>query len=45
MEYDLEQTNDGYLRLKERLTQSVARPQTSDQMLRQSFSHYYHRER
>jgi hypothetical protein len=44
MEYDLVQTNDGYLRLKERLTQSVVRLQTSDQMLRQSFLHYYHRD-
>jgi hypothetical protein len=44
MEYDLVQTTDGYLRLKERLTQSVVRLQTSDQMLRQSFLHYYHRD-
>jgi len=44
MEYDLVQTNDGYLRLKERLTQSVVRLQTNDQMLRQSFSHYYRRD-
>ncbi len=43
MEYDLVQTTDGYLRLKERLTQSVVRLQTSDQMLRQSFLNYYHR--
>lgn len=45
MEYDLVQASDGYLRLKERLTQSVVRLQTNDQMLRQSFSHYYHRDR
>ena len=44
MEYDLEQTSDGYLRLKERLTQSVVRLQTNDPMLRQSFSHYYRRD-
>jgi hypothetical protein len=44
MEYDLAQTGDGYLRLKERLTQSVVRLQTNDQMLRQSFSHYYRRD-
>jgi hypothetical protein len=44
MEYDLVQAGDGYIRLKERLTQSVVRLQTSDQMLRQSFSHYYRRD-
>jgi hypothetical protein len=44
MEYDLVQRSDGYLRLKERLTQSVVRLQTNDQMLRQSFSHYYRRD-
>ena len=44
MEYDLVQTDDGYVRLKERLTQSVVRLQTSDQMLRRSFSYYYRRQ-
>jgi len=44
MEYDLVQALDGYLRLKERLTQSVVRLQTSDQMLRQSLSNYYRRD-
>jgi len=44
MEYDLVQTDDGYLRLKERLTQSVVRLQTSDTMIRQSFLHYYRRD-
>jgi hypothetical protein len=44
MEYDLVQAGDGYIRLMERLTQSVVRLQTSDQMLRQSFSHYYRRD-
>jgi hypothetical protein len=44
MEYDLVQTGDGYLRLLERLSRSVVRLQTNDQMLRRSFSHYYRRD-
>lgn len=42
MEYDLEQTGDGYFRLKERLTQSVVRLHTNSGMLRESFQNYYH---
>jgi hypothetical protein len=42
MEYDLEQSADGYLRLRERLTQSVVRLQTNFLMLRESFINYYH---
>lgn len=42
MEYDLELTEDGYLRLTERLTRSVVRLQTNFPMLRESFANYYH---
>src|SRR6267143_1611346 len=42
MEYDLENTGDGYFRLKERLTKSVVRLQTNSRMLRESFWNYYH---
>jgi hypothetical protein len=42
MEYDLELSEDGYLRLTERLTQSVVRLQTNFRMLRESFANYYH---
>jgi hypothetical protein len=41
MEYDLEQ-KDGYLRLRERLTGSVARLQTASDILREAFWNYYH---
>ena len=41
MEYDFEQTK-GYFRLKERLTGSVVRLQTSDRLLRETFWNYYH---
>jgi len=41
MEYDLEQL-EGYYRLRERLTQSVVRLQTSSKLLRESFWNYYH---
>lgn len=41
MEYDLEQ-NDGYFRLRERLTQSVVRLQTNSEILREAFWNYYH---
>jgi hypothetical protein len=42
MEYDLENRGDGYFRLRERLTNSVVRLQTSSRMLRESFWNYYH---
>ena len=42
MEYELEQPKPGYLRLKERLTGSVIRVQTSDRMLGETFWNYYH---
>lgn len=42
MEYVLEQPTPGYLRLRERLTGSVVRLQTSDQMLSETFWNYYH---
>jgi hypothetical protein len=43
MEYELEQARPGYLRLKERLTKSVVRLQTSDDLLRETFWNYYHK--
>ena len=42
MEYELEQSKPGYLRLKEKLTKSVVRLQTNDQMLNETFWNYYH---
>ena len=42
MEYDLEHDGRGYFRLKERLTKSVVRLQTSDRQLRETFWNYYH---
>jgi hypothetical protein len=43
MEYDLVHDKlDGYLRLKERLTQSVIRVQTNNRLLRETFWNYYH---
>jgi hypothetical protein len=42
MEYDLDQKGDGFFRLRERMTQSVVRLQTTDRMLRESFWNYYH---
>lgn len=44
MMYELEQSKPGYLRLKERLTQSIVRLQTSDEFLRETFWNHYHRE-
>jgi hypothetical protein len=41
MEYDLEQTK-GYFRVKERMTGSVVRLQTSDRLIREAFFNYYH---
>ncbi|HWI94503.1 MAG TPA: hypothetical protein VNS60_00365 [Solirubrobacterales bacterium] len=43
MEYKLEQTKPGHLRLKESLTGSVVRLQTSDKFLRETFWNYYQR--
>ena len=42
LEYDLEHDGKGYFRLKERLTKSVVRLQTSDRQLRETFWNYYH---
>lgn len=42
MEYELEQPKPNYLRLKDRLTGSVVRLQTSDLMLMETFWNYYH---
>jgi hypothetical protein len=42
MEYELEQPKPGYYRLREKLTKSVVRLQTSDEMLRETFWNYYH---
>jgi len=42
MEYELEQLKPGHLRLKETLTQSVVRVQTSDRMLAETFWNHYH---
>jgi hypothetical protein len=43
MEYDLEKTDAGYLRLRERLTDSVVRIQTNDVLLSETFWNHYHR--
>ena len=42
MEYQLEQTRPGHLRLKEAHTGSVVRLQTSDEMLNAAFFNLYH---
>lgn len=42
MEYELEQPKPGNLRLKETLTRSVVRLQTSDRMLAETFWNHYH---
>ena len=42
LEYLLEQPRSDYLRLKEKITDSVVRLQTSDQMLTETFWNYYH---
>ena len=44
MEYSLEQPKPGFLRLKEKLTDSVVRLQTNDQLLTEAFWNHYHRE-
>ncbi len=42
MEYVLEQNKPGHLQLKEKLTDSCIRLQTSDKLLRETFWNYYH---
>lgn len=42
MEYLIELTNDGYLRLREALTSSVIRLQSNDQLLTETFWNHYH---
>lgn len=42
MEYELEQPKPGYLQLKEKLTSSVVRLQTSDPLLAETFWNHYH---
>ena len=42
MEYVLDRSESGYLRLKEKLTDSVVRLQTNDRMLSETFWNYYH---
>jgi len=42
MEYELEKPKPDYLKLKEKLTGSVVRLQTSDTMLTETFWNYYH---
>ena len=44
MEYYLEQPKPGFLRLKEKLTDSVVRFQTNDQLLTEAFWNHYHRD-
>jgi hypothetical protein len=45
MVYFLEQSKPGFLRLKERLTDSVVRLQTNDRLLTEAFWNHYHRDR
>jgi hypothetical protein len=42
MQYNLEHDGNGYLRLKERLTDSIIRLQTNDQLLNETFWNHYH---
>ena len=42
MQYELERPREGYYRLKEKLTGSVVRLQTGDELLRETFWNYYH---
>ena len=42
MQYELIQPKTGYFQLKEKLTNSVVRLQTSDKLLRETFWNYYH---
>jgi hypothetical protein len=45
MVYVLEQSKPGFLRLKEKLTGSVVRLQTNDQLLNETFWNHYHKDR
>lgn len=45
MEYELSHPKPGYLRLIEKLTRSVVRVQTNDQLLTEAFWNHYHRDR
>jgi hypothetical protein len=45
MVYELERSKTGFLRLKERLTGSVVRLQTDDQLLTETFWNHYHKDR
>jgi hypothetical protein len=45
MVYYLEQPKPGFLRLKEKLTDSVVRLQTNDQLLNETFWNQYHKDR
>jgi hypothetical protein len=45
MAYTLEQSKPGFLRLKERLTNSVVRLQTNDRLLSETFWNHYHKDR
>lgn len=45
MVYYLEQPKPGFLRLKEKLTDSVVRLQTNDKLLMEAFWNHYHRDR
>jgi hypothetical protein len=42
MEYQLEHPRPGYLKLREKLTDSVVRLQTNDQLLTETFWNHYH---
>lgn len=43
MEYELDQTKPGYFRLKEKLTNSIVRIQTNNELLYKSFWNYFNR--
>ena len=45
MVYYLEQSRPGFLRLKDKLTDSVVRLQTNDQLLTETFWNHYHKDR
>ncbi len=45
MQYELEQSKPGFLRLKEKLTGSVVRLQTNDPLLAETFWNHYHRDK
>lgn len=42
MEYELEQSKRGYLRLREKLTGSIVRLETNDKLLSETFWNHYH---